>query len=298
MKKSIIIYIALLIISLSLTACGPIKDPTFERVDTFRINAFEKGILTGDAHVVLRNDNLFSFSGDSLKMHIYFNKHYVGFGNCSKTIDFNSKSSIKVPLQITMYVDSLQDELKTILYKDSINIKVQVSGKFTKLGIASTKELSTWIKLEFIKNSLISKSISESGFSVKKMSIIKFDLNQTILGINAVLTNTLPFNIKFNKMTFDIFSDDAFSKKIGYWNKDIGLEIIKGDSAVLNGEITLDTKQSAITGFTKIFTGGTTAVDYFMKGDLNVSVDNRNVVLPVVIHFTIDIISKKVIILN
>jgi len=296
LHKLVLLVSSLLLASLG--SCQLIKYPVCEGVDTFDIKGFQNGILVGNAVVRVRNDNWFSFEGDSLKMDVFYKKKRIALGVGKEMVEFTKKSSVKLPLSITMFADSLQQDLKEILHQDSIQVQVVVSGEFSRLGIAKTAEVDTWIQVAAMSNSMISQSVSEDDLVLKEMKILKTDLSNTHIGLSLNYTNRLPFNVEFRRMKFDIFSDKTFKDKVGYWDKQVGVEVLQGDTALIQGEIVLDNKRAASSGMIKIMTGGSTAVDYYMKGDALIAIDKRELLVPVIVHFEVDIFNNKVKILD
>lgn len=293
-----IFLVSLTMLLATLGSCQLIKYPVCEGVDTFDIKGFKNGVLTGNAVVLVRNDNWFSFEGDSLKMDVFYKKKRIAVGLGSELVEFTKKSTVKLPLAVTMFADSLQKDLKDILYQDSIQVQVVVSGEFSRLGIAKTAEVDAWLQVGAMSNSMISQSVSEDDLMLKQMKILKTDLSNTHLGLTMNYSNRLPFNVEFRKMKFDIFSDKAFKDKVGYWDKEVGVEVLQGDTATIEGEVVLDNKRAASSGMIKIMTGGSTAVDYYMKGDALIAIDKREILVPVLVHFEVDIFNNKVKILK
>ena len=195
----------------TMASCQLVKVPICEGIDTFKLDGFSEGKISGAGVVSIRNENWFSFTGDSLVMEIFYNRSMIGLGRGTREIEFAKKSSVQLPLNVEIYADSLKDELKTMLHRDSMDVQIVISGRFSRLGILQTAEVNTRIPIKPLINSMLSQSISNEAMNIGQMRILQTDFNTTTIGFNVEYSNQLPFDLNLKKLDFGFYSDREFT---------------------------------------------------------------------------------------
>lgn len=277
----------------TMASCQLVKVPICEGIDTFKLDGFSEGIISGAGVVSIRNENWFSFTGDSLVMEIFYNRSMIGLGRGTREIEFAKKSSVQLPLNVEIYADSLKDELKTMLHRDSMDVQIVISGRFSRLGILQTAEVNTRIPIKPLINSMLSQSISNEAMHIGQMRILQTDFNTTTIGFNVEYSNQLPFDLNLKKLDFGFYSDREFTDEIGRWNKEINAEILQADTTTISGEVNLSNMKAARSGLMKVMTGGSTWVDYYMHGIAYAEIDTYSIEVPATVHFEMDIITRS-----
>lgn len=277
----------------TMASCQLVKVPICEGIDTFKLDGFSEGKISGAGVVSIRNENWFSFTGDSLVMEIFYNRSMIGLGRGTREIEFAKKSSVQLPLNVEIYADSLKDELKTMLHRDSMDVQISISGQFSRLGIAKTAEVNARIPIKPLVNSLLAQSLSDEAMQIDQMRILQTDFNTTTIGFDVQYSNQMPFDMKLKKFDFGFYSDQKFTDEIGRWNKEINVAIQKADTTAIQGEVNLSNMKAARSGLLKVMTGGSSWVDYYMKGVAHVEIDDYTIEVPVIIHFEMDIITRS-----
>ena len=278
----------------TMASCQLVKVPICEGIDTFKLDGFSEGKISGAGVVSIRNENWFSFTGDSLVMEIFYNRSMIGLGRGTREIEFAKKSSVQLPLNVEIYADSLKDELKTMLHRDSMDVQIVISGRFSRLGILQTAEVNTRIPIKPLINSMLSQSISNEAMNIGQMRILQTDFNTTTIGFNVEYSNQLPFDLNLKKLDFGFYSDREFTDEIGRWNKEINTEILQADTTTISGEVNLSNMKAARSGLLKVMTGGSTWVDYYMHGIAYVEIDTYSIEVPATVHFEMDIITRSI----
>jgi hypothetical protein len=276
-----------------MASCQLVKVPICEGIDTFKLDGFSEGKISGAGVVSIRNENWFSFTGDSLVMEIFYNRSMIGLGRGTREIEFAKKSSVQLPLNVEIYADSLKDELKTMLHRDSMDVQIVISGRFSRLGILQTAEVNTRIPIKPLINSMLSQSISNEAMHIGQMRILQTDFNTTTIGFNVEYSNQLPFDLNLKKLDFGFYSDREFTDEIGRWNKEINAEILQADTTTISGEVNLSNMKAARSGLMKVMTGGSTWVDYYMHGIAYAEIDTYSIEVPATVHFEMDIITRS-----
>jgi len=288
------LFIALCLLCIIPASCQLVKVPVCESVDSFNVESFKDGKIHARISVRIKNENWFSFSGDSLEMKILRNNTVIGKGNGIKEVDFKSNASTSLPMTIELYADSLQDDLNTLLHRDSMDIQVVISGQFSRLGILKTAEVNTRIPIKQLFNSLLSSSLSNEAMRINSIRILQTDMTNTTLGFDVLYVNTLPFDITLKNLDFGFFSDSKLTDEIGRCSNTVNKLIQQSDSTTMVGEAELSNMKAAQSGLFKVMTGGSSWVDYYMNGIAYVEVDTYPIEVPATIHFEMDILSRAI----
>lgn len=288
------ITILVFLCCVSMASCQLVKVPVCEGIDTFSVDGFKGGVITGSGVVSIRNNNWYSFSGDSLVMKIFYNRTMIGLGNGTREVEFKHNSSSQLPLNVELYADSLKEELNTLLHRDSMDVQIVISGRFSRLGILQTAEVNTRIPIKPLINSMLSQSLSNEAMNIGQMRILQTDFNTTTIGFNVEYSNQLPFDLNLKKLDFGFYSDREFTDEIGRWNKEINAEILQADTTTISGEVNLSNMKAARSGLMKVMTGGSTWVDYYMHGIAYVEIDTYSIEVPATVHFEMDIITRSI----
>jgi len=275
-------------------SCQLVKIPVCERIDSFHIDSFKEGKLIAHSIVSIKNENWFSFTGDSLEMEVFKNHALIGKGIGTKEIEFERNSSVELPMNVELYADSLKEDLTKILHQDSMDVQVIISGRFSRLGILKTAEITTRIPVKPLVNSILSQSLSSDGMKIEKLRVVKSNVNTTTMGFDIEYNNQLPFDMTLKKLDFSFFADNKFVSEIGRWNKEVDVKVEQKNATKISGEVVLDNIKAGQSGLLKLMTSGSTWVDYYMKGIAYVDVDSYSIEVPAIIHFEMDILSNSI----
>jgi hypothetical protein len=227
-------------------------------------------------------------------MEVFKNHALIGKGIGTKEIEFERNSSVELPMNVELYADSLKEDLTKILHQDSMDVQVIISGRFSRLGILKTAEITTRIPVKPLVNSILSQSLSSDGMKIEKLRVVKSNVNTTTMGFDIEYNNQLTFNMTLKKLDFSFFADNKFASEIGRWNKQVDVKVEQENATKISGEVVLDNIKAGQSGLLKLMTSGSTWVDYYMKGIAYVDVDSYSIEVPAIIHFEMDILSNSI----
>ena len=69
----------------------------------------------------------------------------------------------------------------------------------------------------------------------------------------------------------------------------------KNESVLIEGALSIDNLTSALSGFSKVLDG---SLDYYLNGDALISIDGREIKIPLRQHFKLNIKTRKIEIIN
>lgn len=127
MKPNSFLYILVL---LSLWGCS-LDQPEVIGVKKFKLKGFDpfQQKLTIEYSPIVRNPNSIPFWVDQVHTEIYLDNEFLGTADSDKRIDIKANSDSDFPIRQGVKVESFINQVKGLLNKDSVEIKID--GKYT-----------------------------------------------------------------------------------------------------------------------------------------------------------------------
>lgn len=272
-----------------------ISIPVFSGMHQFELVGFSNGTMKVNTILKIRNNNWFSYSGNNLKFDIYYKDHLVAKGTSNESFRFEKKSESLFLLNADFFMDSLFNELKSILYKDSVPMKVAVSGRFTFLNINSSNNFETWLNTKDLVDALVEKSMGDDGLKMESIHLKEVTLSTTFLNVGFQIKNNLPFEMFCKEIRGSIYADPALKIKVSTWNFPARIRLSKKDSDLIEGIVNVNNTNSALSAMSKALNG---SLDYFLVGHALVSVDGREIKIPLRQHFKVYPLTQEIVVLN
>ncbi len=272
-----------------------ISIPKFSGISKFEIIDFTNGKMKANSVLKIQNDNWFSFNGKGLQFKMYYKDHLIANGKSDASFRFEKKSENLFSVDADFYADSLFHDLKNILFQDSIQLKVEVDGKFTFLKINSSKTLDTWIDTKDLVDALIINSMGEDGLKVDKVKLKEITIPTTIFDISFRYINKLPFEILLKEIRCGIYSDKLLKTKVSNCDFKIEKLLKKNQSELIEGAANVNNITSALSGLSKVLNG---SLDYYINGHALVSIDGREIKIPLRQHFKVNLLTREIVILT
>ena len=141
-KKTGLVIVTFLVISFLMAQT--ISLPTFYGIESIKLNDFENGELKMDVNLQIQNSNWFSFIGKDIHLNIHYNNRIISSGAHKESFRFNKKELTLFNLQADCYLDSFKNDLKSILTKDSIQIRVELEVLKIKLDGKILRICTIW----------------------------------------------------------------------------------------------------------------------------------------------------------
>ena len=99
-----------------------IRYPEFKGINQFTLNSVENGVCSADVDFNVYNDNWFSFKGKEIHSEIYYKEKLVAIGFNEDEFKLPKKEQSVISMNVDFFLDSLRDDLKEILMKDSLHL--------------------------------------------------------------------------------------------------------------------------------------------------------------------------------
>ena len=272
-----------------------ISIPKFSGISKFEILNFSNGKLKANAVLKIQNDNWFSYTGKGIKFKMYYKDHLISEGYNNETFRFEKKAENLFDMQAQFYIDSLFKDLKTILFNDSVKMKVVVSGKFSFLKIKSSKTIDVWVKTKEMVNILMTNAMGEKGMKLEKIKLEKLTVANTFLKVIFKFQNNLPFEIRLKEIYCNIYDNKELKTKISTSVFQIDKIVQIGSVELIEGDLVVNNLSSVLSGVSKVLKG---SLDYFLNGYALIEVDAREIKIPIERSFKVNPLTKEVIIVS
>jgi LEA14-like dessication related protein len=272
-----------------------ILKPKFSGVSKFEIIDFSNGKLKANTKLKIKNENWFSYSGKGIQFKMFYKDHLVSEGKNEEVFRFEKKSTSFLDIQTDFYADSLFNDLKTILFHDSILMKVVVSGKFSFLKIQTSRTLEVWINTRQMVDILMSNILASEGLKLEKIKLEKINISNSIFNVGFNFHNNLPFDILLKDIKCDVYSDKTLKNKVSNSSFMVNKIMQKNTIAIVEGDLIVNNVTSFISGISKVLNG---SFDYFLNGYALIEVDKREIIIPVNKSFKVNPLTKEVIVIN
>jgi hypothetical protein len=293
--KSKIFIVLITVFGVGLIIAQTVEYPVFKKINSFEVRSFEGGVFKASINIGIYNPNWFSIRGKEISFNMSYKNHVIAVGQSAEKVFFKRKADVAMPVELNFYPDSMSNDLKTILLKDSIQIEIELSGKFTLFGFNTSKKLNTWLKTEDILNVLVSKSMGGDGLKLNEVNFISADVQTTKLSIEFEIKNSLSLAFEIKKMQFGLFSDREQKNKVAQWNFNVNKVLQVNQSETISGEVEIDNLATALSGITKVLNG---KFDYFLDGFALISLKGREIQVPIRQHLLVDPLAQKVTIIR
>jgi len=268
--------------------------PKLNKVESILFNSVSNGICDATFRVELQNDNWFSYQSNDLNTEVYYKDRLIAVG-VSQSISLIRKSSQIFDLNTIIFLDSLNKDLYNFLSKDSIDLKIKITGKFTFLRIKKSIELKTKISSEDFVSNMINDLMQDDGVKINNIQLKNINGNNSTFDLSVIFKNKLPFDVILSKFYISVYSDANFISEVANWSIDMNKLIPKNSYELINGSATINNINASLSGVLKVFTGD---FDYYCKGTAEVNVDNYKIKIPLKLKFKFNPISKEIFIEN
>lgn len=272
-----------------------ILKPSFSGVSKFEIIDFSNGKLKADVSLKIKNENWFSYSGKDLHFKMFYKDHLVSQGKNDQKFRFEKKSESIFEIRTDFYADSLFNDLKTILFNDSILMKVVVNGKFSFLNIQTSRTLDVWINTKQMVDVMMSNLLGDKGLKLESLKLKKTTLTNSLFKIGFKFQNSLPFDILLKDIGCDVYTDKTLQNKVSNSTFIVNKRMPKNAIELINGDLSVNNVTSFISGISKVLKG---SLDYYLKGYALIEVDKREIKIPIEKSFRLNPLTQEVIIEN
>lgn len=272
-----------------------ISYPEFKKINSFEIHSFDNGVFKASVNVGIYNSNWFSIKGKEIEFKMMYKDRLIAVGTSNESVNFKRKSLSGLPVELDFYPDSLQNDLKEILLMDSILIDIELTGKFTFLGIRSHKVLPTWLKTDDLVNTLVAQSMEGDGLKMKSVKLINAGIQKSTFKVAFDFKNTLNLPLELKTMHYAIYADKTKQNRVAVWDFTVNKVIESTYTEPIEGNVEVDNLTSALAGFSKVIKG---KLDYFLDGYALIALKGREIKIPIKQHFLVEPLTQKITIIK
>ncbi len=294
-KILLIVIVMLAVILISFIGFHSADTPVLKDMKSYKITSYENGVFKGNANFLIENTNWYKIYCKKIDFQLVYNGHQFATGYLKESTTLPSRGEAILPIEFSFSIDSLKEDLSDLLMKDSIKITEIISGKFTKLNFSVDKSSDVWIKPNEILGTALENSGKKDAAKFKSINILKFTPAITTLSMNFEVANSFPVDIYLNKMDIAIFSDKNFSDKVATWVNNDKQLIAKDSSQTINAIADIDNFKTGLSGLSKMLSG---SLDYYVKGYSIISIDKREIKIPITQHFLVNPLTREITILK
>lgn len=270
-----------------------ISYPEFKKINSFEIDAYDNGVFSASMNVGIQNSNWFSINGEEIEFKLNYKNHLIALGSSRESVQLKRKSLSQLSVQLDFYPDSLRKELKNILLSDSLQIDMEITGKFTILGIRFHRVVSTWIQTDELIRTLIAHAFGGDGLSMKSVQFVNSGIQKSAYKVVFDFKNKLRLPVVLKKMKYAFYADDSKENRLAICDFELNKKIVPTGSQAIEGNVEIDNLTSALTGFSKVLNG---KLDYFLDGYALITLKGRALKIPIKEHFSVEPFTGEIII--
>ena len=293
--KSKVFIVFITIFSVGFILAQTISYPEFKKINSFDIQSFDNCIFKASVDVGIYNPNWFSINCKEIEFKMFYKERLIAVGTTNESVSFQRKAISGLPVEMDFYPDSMKNDLRNILLMDSILVNIDLTGKFTFLGIRSHKVMPTMLKTDNLVTTLVTQSLEGEGLKTKSVKLLKASLKESTFNVSFDFSNSLNLPLELKNMQYEIFADEAKQISVANWNFEINKEIPYNSTEQIQGDVVVDNLSSALSGFKKVLKG---KLDYYLEGYALIALKGREIKIPVKQHFLVDPLTQKITILK
>ena len=279
----------------TINSCSAINIPVVQSIDSIRIISIEGNTVNLESVVSLENTNSFSISGKELEFKLFYQNSLIGTGSSLDDFELKSKSSNQLKTNMFFYLDSIPESLRMTLFQlDSIPINMNVSFQ-GKLGIKHQHNSEFKVPMSQLQDALLSSFIGSSNINLTDLKLESATQTQSKFAGMLVFNNSLPMDFEFVNSDVFIYPSISSKVKIGDVEMQDSIFIKRGSEAKIECKMNVDNLKAMSSGFGKILTG---VLDYYAIGPVLIMFQDKEYKLPLLLHFSYNPISGKILILD
>jgi hypothetical protein len=291
-KPAIVIYTVVVMVMIFLLTT---RYPEFKKVNSFSIESYENDAIKAHVNITVSNENWFSIDGENIEFTMYYKKRLVAIGQVTEPVTFKRSELTSLPVELDFFPDSMKNDLKEILYADSIQVDIDLSGSFTFLGLRVQKTIPTWLKTDELVNALVARSLEDEGLKLNFIKLKSVSIEENEYQVGFDFKNTLKLQLILKSMQYKIYADDQLKNALANWEFDVNKEIPSKSVKLIEGEVKVNNVASALTGFSKMIKG---SLDYYLHGYALVAIHGYEIKIPVHQHFEVDPVRREIILIK
>jgi hypothetical protein len=137
--------------------------------------------------------------------------------------------------------------------------------------------------------------MGKDGLQLKKVKLLKVELQESVFKVDFNLTNTLAVPIELKNFHYSIYAEKNQQKKVANWDNSINKEIKSNQVELIEGEVVVDNLTSALSGLSKVLNG---KIDYYLVGYALIALKGREIKIPIEQHLLVNPLTQKITVID
>jgi hypothetical protein len=164
-----------------------------------------------------------------------------------------------------------------------------------KLGIKHQHNSEFKVAMSQLQDALLSSFIGSSNINLTDLKLESATQTQSKFAGMLVFNNSLPMDFEFVNSDVFIYPSISSKVKIGDVEMQDSIFIKRGSEVKIQCKMNVDNLKAMSSGFGKILTG---VLDYYAIGPVLIMFQDKEYKFPLLLHFSYNPISGKILILD
>lgn len=240
--------------ALAILLSGCYKDPGLQEISDVRFESVKDSILFARIAVVVHNPNGMGVSIRSQEADVYIEGMNVGKTKSGQAFKLKGKDTTSIVLDSEINLNTFAKIFPGILKQESALVSVDgrysVDAGISAIKIRSKTESRVNVRQELDR--LLSRSLSEQGIRVKKITPRKMGIDSTSMAIELAVANQFPFEYELTELDFDLFFGNS-KQPFGKWKLSEPVAVAAKSSELLKGQVDVRNTSVFSSGLGGIF---------------------------------------------
>lgn len=267
-----------------------ISKPKFRKIQAFKIEEITDGVLKANANLQVENSNWFSIRGKALTVDLAYKNHLFAKAFSSK-FQLKRKETSNLHLDFELYLDSLENNFKYILLKDSFEVVASLSSSVSFLNIPVSEKQTIWLKTQSILDPLVKSVMSKKGIHLKSIALKSLDLKQSVFDVEFSFENKFPIPIEIKYIECSVLPESEALLSVADARFILNQLIQPKQKANCKGVVEVNNFQSIFVGLKKMLSRKT---DAYLIGKALIAMEGHEIYIPIEQHIQINLLTQQV----
>lgn len=267
------------------------KKVSLEEIKSIDFKSKKNDTIQVEMTCTFKNNAALSYKIDAFELSLFYKGSLFATGIAPEKMVLKGKEETDVTLAIQFHFSEIETKIHEMMELDSIPIQAKIQGKASLLKIAFDTEIDFKMASQKLTQLILDQFLAKDGFKLIEMKLKNMNTQLIEIDLKNQLKNILPFELFLKNVNYSIFTDKNKSTKIGKSNVELNQLILPDSSLTISSVLTLDAKNSLISGISKVLSG---SLNYFMVGELLVELNKKEIKIPIKQAFTIDPLTQEI----
>ena len=245
MKSKCKLILFFFLISLS----GCVKQPELKKINSFAIVGNSDTSIFVNSNISISNDNSFDILFDTISYIVFYKENDVAKGSSPIQFTLSSKSVSALNTKSEILLKNISPFFSDFSTLDSIELKVKIKGKASKLKLPFMTSFNVWIKNKDILNQFLNTDFLSKTFRIQSVNI-------------------------------NIYADEEKTDLVATIDENINKLININQSTVLPIDFTINNLSAVSSVLSNLFSGNISPT-YFLHGNITLNINSSEFILPI-----------------